>query len=66
MVGSPPAKAGDIGSIPGPEGHMLWGNLARIATAEPMCRKACALEQEKPPQWEVQVAQLRIDSTFCN
>ena len=53
-VKNPPANAGDIGSILGPEGfHIPRGN-------KPMCRNnwARTSRQEKPQQWEACASQL--------
>ena len=50
VVKNPPASAEDIGSIPDPgRFHMLQGN-PYTATTEPLCPRAHALQQEKPPQ----------------
>ena len=61
MVKNPPANAGDRSSIPGPgRSHMPWSNQAGApqlsslgaTTTEPRRAQACALQQEKPLQWE--------------
>ena len=46
-----PANAGDMDSIPGPRRfHMPWATKAHVLqTTEPVPR-ACAPQQEKPPQ----------------
>ena len=58
VVGSLPASAGDIGSIPGlGRSHMLQGSWACVpqllswhaATTEACLPRARALQQEKPP-----------------
>ena len=59
MVKNRPANTGDTGSIPGlGRSHMLWSNKAhapqllspRTVTTEARAPRACALQQEKPPQ----------------
>ena len=59
-----PANPGDVGSILDPgRSHMPLGNQARVPQLlslcsraqdpqlpKPLCLKACALQQEKPPQ----------------
>ena len=46
-----PARAGDMGSIPSPgRFHMLRSNYPHVTEPlKPMCPRACALQQEKPP-----------------
>ena len=51
VVKSPPANAGDIGSIPGP-GRLVLQLSPRTATTETHVHRTHALWQEKPPQWE--------------
>ena len=59
MVKSPPASAGDMGSSPGPGGsHMPrsdWACVPQLLSlcataAEARVPRACAPQQEKPPQ----------------
>ena len=56
-----PVHAGDMGSIPGPgRSHMPqtnWAHMLQLLsqsapTTEAHAPRACALQQEKPPQWE--------------
>ena len=56
-----PVNAGDMGSIPGPgRSHMPQTNWAHVpqllsqsaTTTETHAPRACALQQEKPPQLE--------------
>ena len=55
VVNNPPANAGDTGSIPGPgRSHMSWVKEAHAPQLLRLCPRACALQQEKPPQWEAQ------------
>ena len=72
MVKNQPAAAGDTGSIPSlGRSHMLQSNQARSrqtltlcsSAREPQllklaCPRACALQQEKPPQCEAGAPQL--------
>ena len=54
VVKNPPANAGNMGMIPGSgRFHMLEGNNCVLCTTstEPTRFTACALRQEKPPQW---------------
>ena len=69
VVENPPANAGDTGSSPGPgKSHMPRSNQARVpqllslhaATTEAHTPRACALQQEKPPQWEARAPQQRV------
>ena len=81
MVKNPPAKAGVMGSNPGPgRSHMPWSNWAhvpqlmslcsrarepqllslRATTTEARTPRACAPQQEKPPQWEACALQQRV------
>ena len=59
MVKNLPANAGDTGSSPGPgRSHMPQSNKVhvpqllspRATTTEARVPRACALQQEKPPQ----------------
>ena len=60
MVKNPPANAGDTGSIPGPEDstcHRATKPVCTTTTEPPHALnteahepRACALQQEKPPQ----------------
>ena len=66
MVESPPASAGNTGSIPwsGKIPHAM-GHLSPWATAtEPRSPRACALQQEKAPKWEAPAPQL--ESSPCS
>ena len=46
-----PANAGDMGSIPGPgRVHMPRGNKAHAPQLLSLRSRACAPQQEKPPQ----------------
>ena len=55
VVESLPASAGDIGTVTGPGGfHIPWGNWA------------CALQQEKPLQWEACALQWRVVPALHN
>ena len=70
---NPPAKPGDMGSIPGPGRSLMpWNNLAHASQLlslcsraqgpqllKPMHPRACAPQQEKPLQWEAHDAQLQ-------
>ena len=48
-----PASAGDTSSIPGPgRFHVPRGNSACAPQLLSLCSRACALQQEKSPQWE--------------
>ena len=70
MVKNPPANAGNTGSSPGPgRSHMPRSNQARAPQLLSLCSRAvshnywarapraCALQQEKPPQWEARAPQ---------
>ena len=47
-----PTNTGNMGSMPGPgRPHVPWDNSACVPTA-------CALQQEKPLQWDAQLLQL--------
>ena len=58
-VKNPRASTGDKSLIPGPGGlHMPRGTQAHAPQLlKPMHPKACAPQQEKPPQWEAHVQQ---------
>ena len=63
MVKNLPAKAGDTGSSPGPGRSQKIPHAAeqlslRATTTEARAPKACAPQQEKPPQWEACSPQL--------
>ena len=59
VVKNPPANAGDTGSSPGPErSHMQLSPCT--TTTEARAPRACALQQEKPPQWEARALQQRV------
>jgi len=73
MYKNPSANAGDMGLIPGSGRlHMLWRNWAHepqllspcASTTDPQVPRACAPQQEKPPQWETQAPQL--ESSPCS
>ena len=50
VVKNPPAKAGDMGSIPRPGGsHMPQSNQAHTPQLLSLCSRAHAPQQEKPP-----------------
>ena len=64
-----PANAGDKGSIPGLQRfHMPHGNQAHVpqllspcaATTEAHALRACALQQEKPPQREAHASRVAL------
>ena len=52
VVKNPPANAGDLGSVPGlGRFHMPQGSQAHARPLrKPTCRRAHALQQERPPQ----------------
>ena len=61
-----PANARDMGLIPGPgRSHMPQGNYVHVpqllspqaATTDVWAPRACALQQERPPQWEARSPQ---------
>ena len=53
MDKNPPANAQGTGSIPGPgRSHNAMGQLSLCATTTMPMPRACALQQEKPLQWE--------------
>ena len=63
LVKTPPANAGDTGSIPG----LVWKDSTCDRATKPACcncwsptahPRACVLQQEKPLQWEACVLQL--------
>ena len=60
VVKNPPANAGNTDSIPGPWKipHDMEQLSPCIPTTEPICPRAHALQQEKPPQWEAHTPQL--------
>ena len=68
MIDTLPVNARDTGLIPGlGRFHMPWSNQAYVpqlnphaTTAEPTCPRACALQQEKPPQLEGSTPQGRV------
>ena len=61
VVKNLPANAGDMGSSPGPRrSHMLRSNYACAPQLLSLRSKACALQQEKPPQWEACAPQRRV------
>ena len=50
VEGSPPANAGDTGSISGLGGsYTLWSSYARAPRLLSLRFRACSLQQEKPP-----------------
>ena len=53
------ASAGDRGSIPGPgRCPCAMEQLSPCVQLLSACPRACALQQEKPPQWEARTLQL--------
>ena len=67
MVKNPPANAGHrfelwSGKIP----HATEQLSPRATTTEARTPRACALQQEKPPQWEARAPQGRIASARHN
>ena len=51
MVENPPANVGNMGSIPGLGGfYVSWGNQTHEPELLSLRSRACALQQEKPPQ----------------
>ena len=52
VVKSPPANAGDVGSILG------WGRFHRTQLLKPVHPRACASQQENPPQEQAFAPQL--------
>ena len=60
MVKNPPAKGGDMDSIPDlGESHMLQGNQAHIHNYWALHPRGQVLQQEKPQQWEARILQLK-------
>ena len=56
---NPPANAGDTGPIPGLRRfHMPRGNWAHVPQLPSLHSTACALQQEKPLQWEARTLQV--------
>ena len=56
---NPPANAGDTGPIPGLRRfHMPRGNWAHVPQLLSLHSRACALQQEKPLQWEARTQQI--------
>ena len=47
-----------------PMSHNYWSPCA--TTTEARVPRACALQQEKPPQWEACAPQQRVAPTHCN
>ena len=80
VVKTPPANAGDMGSIPGlGRSHMPQSNSAHVPQPlslfsrayvpqllKPVCTRACAPQEEKPLQWEVHALQQRVAPAHCN
>ena len=72
VVGSLPANAGDMGSVPGPERvHMPRSNQAhgpqlQSPLLKPVCPRARTMQQEKSPQREAQAPRRRTAPTFRN
>ena len=60
VAGNLPANAEDTGSVPGRIGfHMPQGSWAHVwQILKPTHPRACAPQQEKPPQWDVRTPQL--------
>ena len=44
------------GAATKPKNHIYWAYIPQLLKAA--CPRACAPQQEKPPQWEAQVLQL--------
>ena len=63
-----PASARDTVSVPGlGRSHMPHGNVARAPQLlKPACLTACALQQEKSPQWEALTPQLESSPSPSN
>ena len=73
VIKNPPANAGDMGSVPNPgRSYVLWSNYAHVPQPRSLCSRAqncncwahtrpraCALQQEKPPQWAAAHLQLK-------
>ena len=54
-----------------PTSHNYWALepqllSSRATTTEAHAPRACALQQEKPPQWEAHAKQRRVAPTHCN
>ena len=45
-----------------PASHNYWGHTMQLL--KPACSRACALQQEKPPQWEAYT--LQLESSPCS
>ena len=60
MIKNPPAKIGDMGSIPGPErSHKPQGISAwALQLLKAACPRAPILQQEKPLQWKAHAPQV--------
>ena len=70
VVKNTPANVGDMGSIRGsgrshgaakPSYHNYWAQVPPVL--KPVHPRACALQQEEPPQWEAQAPQWRAALT---
>ena len=68
VVKNLPANAGDTGSISGlGRFHMLWASYAHEPQlVKPDHSRACAPQQEKPPQWEAHERQLESSPPYHN
>ena len=56
-----PHESQCTGSIPGQgRSHMLCGNQARVPQILSSHPTTCALQREKPPQWEAHTPQWRV------
>ena len=61
-----PASAGDMGSSPGWGRSCMLGSNYCTGTTEGRAPRACALQQEKPLQWEACVLPWRVAPTCHN
>ena len=68
VVKNPPANAGDHGFEPwsGKIPHAVEQLSPCATTTEACAPRACALQQEKPPQWEALTPQQRVAPTRRN
>ena len=54
-----------------PASHNCWAHVPQLlspcaTTTEARMPRACAPQQEKPPQWEARAPQRRVAPTRCN
>ena len=68
VVKNPPAKAGDTGSSPSLRKipHAAEQLSPCTTTTEALVPRACAPQQEKPPQWEARAPLRRVAPAHCN